>query len=285
MNGVDGRVVAGVAPADYRSSLVRWAAAEAAVRDVPLSLATAVPPWTEPEVYLPAESADALREAGYGHLAAAAELARAVQPGLLVTTTVTGGEPVDVLRHTAHGADLLVVGADDRSAFAEALTGSVPGVLLTTAPCPLAVVPREQEPVPDDAPVVVALDEAGTSRAALAYAFAAADRSKRPLVLLRCLPLGTDRPAAAPTGHALALSGLRSLYSHLDITATDATGDPADVLVDHSRGAAQLVLGNRGHGRLTSTVFGSVSRSLIRRGGCPVVVAREGTVRLEGARS
>jgi nucleotide-binding universal stress UspA family protein len=283
MNAVDGRMVVGVAPADYRTSLVRWAAAEAAVRDVTLNLATAVPPWTEPEAYLPAESADALREAGYGHLAAAAELARTERPGLLVTTTVTGGEPVDVLRRVARGADLLVVGADDRSAFAEAVIGSVPGALLTTSPCPLAVVPRALEPVPDDAPVVVAMDEAGTTRAALAYAFAAADRAKRPLVLLRCLPAHAAAPSTPLTGHALALSGLRSLHAHLDITETDATGDPADVLADHSRGAAQLVLGNRGHGRLTSTVFGSVSRSLIRRGACPVVVAREGTVRLEGA--
>jgi nucleotide-binding universal stress UspA family protein len=53
-----------------------------------------------------------------------------------------------------------------------------------------------------------------------------------------------------------------------------ARGDPTDVLVTMSRHSAQLVLGSRGRGRLASGLFGSVSRALIRRAGCPVVVAR-----------
>jgi nucleotide-binding universal stress UspA family protein len=57
-----------------------------------------------------------------------------------------------VLWHAAVDADLLVVGTDDQRPVAEAVTGSVPGTLLTTAPSPLAVVPHAETAVRDSTP-------------------------------------------------------------------------------------------------------------------------------------
>jgi nucleotide-binding universal stress UspA family protein len=273
MNGV---VVAGVSPVDYRLPVLRWAAAEAVARGSGLRLVTAVPARAATEQYLPAGPADAVRAAGAAHLAEAAGQLAAEFPGLPVTTSVGAGSALDVLRDAAAGADLLVVGADDQSPFAEAITGSVPGSLLTTAPCPLAVVPYAESVADAGAPVVAALDDQGTSQAAVAYAFAAADRSGRPLVLLRCAPAGST----APAGQALMVTACRGIHPDVRVTQETTADDPSDVLAQRSRRAALLVLGSRGRGRLTSTLFGSVSRTLIRRSGCPVLVARPGSVDL-----
>jgi nucleotide-binding universal stress UspA family protein len=264
MTGDGGRVVAGIAPADYRLPMVLWAADEAAARHAELLLLSAV--TTPSEQYLPAADT---RRAGLAHLAEAAGRARAAHPGLFVMTDVVAGAPVDVLGRAAAGAALVVVGADDQSPFAEAITGSVPGSLLTTLPCPLAVVPHTQLRGDAAAPVIVALDEAGTSQSALAFAFAAAERASRPLVVLHCVPAGKD--AAGPK---LTLTAFRELYRRVEVTQEVAAGDPRDILAQRSRRAALLVLGSRGHGQLASVVFGSVGRDLIRRSGCPVVVAR-----------
>ncbi len=252
-------VVVGVSSFGERLPLVRWAAGEAADRRAELRLVTA-------HRYPQAEPAE--REAARRGLAELAAAVTAYRPGLVVRTEYVAGPPGAVLRDAAEDAALLVVGADDASPFTEAIVGSVPGDLLTTAPCPLAVAPRREWTTPASAPVVVAVDDQGTSKAALAYAFAAAARSGRPLKLLHCLPAGED------AGYDRTLTGFDELYSGVDVTTETARGDAAETLVAVSRSSAQLVLGSRGRGRLASGLFGSVSRTLIRRAGCPVVVAR-----------
>jgi nucleotide-binding universal stress UspA family protein len=58
------------------------------------------------------------------------------------------------------------------------------------------------------------------------------------------------------------------------VVSTDLVRDDArQVLVPASHHAALLVVGTKRLGRVASSVFGSVSRDLIRRGACPVVVA------------
>jgi nucleotide-binding universal stress UspA family protein len=89
--------------------------------------------------------------------------------------------------------------------------------------------------------------------------------------VLHCLPPG---PRDTSGGVARALIGFRELYPDVVVTDEILRGDPRYVLTNISRGAALLVLGTRGRGRLASSLFGSVSRHLIRHSGCPVVVAR-----------
>lgn len=264
-------VVAGVSTFDSRRSLVTWAAAEAAARGAELRLLTARPAPAAPDRYLPADPAPAYQAAAERQLAEMAAYVKADWPELVVSTELATGPAAGALRVAAQGADLLVVGADDASPFTEALSGSVPGDLLATAPCPLAVVPLAPTALLASAPVVVALDEHGTAQSAVAYAFAAAARSGRPLTVLHCLPPG---PHDSSGSVARALVGFRELYPDVVVTDEIVRGDPRYVLTDISRSAALLVLGTRGRGRLASGLFGSVSRHLIRHGGCPVVVAR-----------
>jgi nucleotide-binding universal stress UspA family protein len=243
------RVVAGVGPAGYRVPMLRWAAAEALAREAELRLVTAVPRRAAPEATSLAEAAARLADE---------------YPGLTLTTAAVDGGPAEVLRQASTEADLLVVGADDGTPFSEAISGSVPGALLTTAPCPFAVVPHAEPRAGADDPVVAAADGAGVSQAALAYAFATADRSGRPLVLLHSRP-----PDAA--GRSLALTGFRGLYPDVRFTETVAPGDPRTTLADWSRNAALLILGSR---RPSAPVFGSAQRTLLRHSACPVVVTR-----------
>jgi nucleotide-binding universal stress UspA family protein len=258
-------VVAGVASISARS-VVAWAAAEATDRHAELRLVTARPAAAAPDQYLPNEVADEHRADAVRLLADMAADVTAGWPGLTVTTELTAGPPATVLRNAAHDAQLLVVGADDASPFVEAISGSVPGELLTTTPCPLVVVPRREWMTPASAPVVVAFDEPTTSTAALAYAFAAASRSGRSLTVLHC--------GSVPADGAQALMGFGGLYPAVEVTTDVTDMEPKTALMRASRKASVLVLGSRGRGRLASGLFGSVSRDLIRRSACPVVVAR-----------
>ena len=264
-------VVAGVSALDARRSLVAFAADEAAARGAELRLVTVRPAPAMPDTYLPADPAPANRAVAERELADMAAHAREGRPGLVVSTDLVLGLPAEVLRTAARDAELLVVGADEANPVAEAVSGSVPGDLLTTAPCPLAVVPRDEPAVTGDAPVVVALDEHGTAQAAVAYGFGAAARSGRPLTVLHCQPPG---PRDTTGTVEQALTEYRGRYPGVAVTDEIVRGDPRHVLTDMSRSAALLVVGSRGHGRLASTLLGSVSRHLIRTGGCPVVVAR-----------
>lgn len=272
------RVVAGVSPFGPRPELVSWAAGEAASRGATLELVTATPARAETDPGSPVARAA---------LTWAATLAAQCQPGLAVVTGVVPGPPEQALRAAAAGADLLVVGADDQSAFVEAITGSVPGALLISAPCPMVVVPKDAEPADDAAPVLVGVDTAEGSWPALEYAFAAAARSGRTLSAVLCATTPRDRDEHAERQHALsdALAWFTERYPGVPATDHIVDVDPTEELTRRSRRAALLVLGSRGRGRLASMAFGSVSRTLIRRGHCPVAVLGPGVPAIASAAS
>jgi nucleotide-binding universal stress UspA family protein len=257
-----GGIVAGVSTTDGRA-VVRWAAEEAATHDAGLRLVTAFPAPTVLDRRVPHATASRVL----------AELAGEVAtgwPGVAVTTGLSAGPPAAVLRAAAEHANLLVVGADNAGPFTEAIRGSVPGDLLTTAPCLLAVVPRRGWTTPASAPVVVALDESAISHAALAYGYATTARTGQRLRILRCASTGSD----GGTAGVRLLIMFEELYPDVVVSTEVVHGDPRHALVAASRHAALLVLGARGQGRLASGLFGSVSRHLIRGSACPVVVTR-----------
>ncbi len=63
-----------------------------------------------------------------------------------------------------------------------------------------------------------------------------------------------------------------------DVTITSYVGEgPADeILLDRSRHARLLVVGNRGHRGLSEALLGSVSQQLVHHAAVPVVVIRDG---------
>jgi nucleotide-binding universal stress UspA family protein len=62
--------------------------------------------------------------------------------------------------------------------------------------------------------------------------------------------------------------------SNVGVRARVVEGDPAQVLINASDGAALLVVGSRGHGGFTEALLGSVSQHCVHHARCPVVVIR-----------
>lgn len=99
--------------------------------------------WSDPAVTygLPVVGdAKEIAEDVHKELQAARESVLAMHPGLAVTTEVTRGEaPVEIARIAADSG-LLVVGSRGRGGFRSLLLGSVSRRLVSSAPCPVAVI-------------------------------------------------------------------------------------------------------------------------------------------------
>lgn len=64
-------------------------------------------------------------------------------------------------------------------------------------------------------------------------------------------------------------------FEGVEIRRTLVEGDPRDALVEASKDAELLVVGNRGHSAIVEAVLGSVSAYCVHHAACPVVVIRE----------
>jgi len=58
------------------------------------------------------------------------------------------------------------------------------------------------------------------------------------------------------------------------VTAADDDSDPVPLLLEAGEGATAVIVGARGHGRLSGAVTGSVSQHVAQLATCPVVVVR-----------
>jgi nucleotide-binding universal stress UspA family protein len=139
------------------------------------------------------------------------------------------------------------------------------------------------------APVVVGVDGSACSLDAVDLAAREADLHRRPLRVVYAfiwpylgVPLGPS-PVGPPNGGLLsdanriveeALARARAATPTVDVTGAAVTGAPAAVLIEQSRTAAVLVVGDRGLGGFTGLLVGSVAVQLAAHAACPVLVAR-----------
>ncbi|MEU0679942.1 universal stress protein [Streptomyces albogriseolus] len=80
-------------------------------------------------------------------------------------------------------------------------------------------------------------------------------------------------PAArAVVDHAVADLGAGPEKAGIDKRAVK--GHPPAVLIEASEGAALVVVGSHGHGRIAGTLLGSVSQRVAHHARCPVVIVR-----------
>jgi nucleotide-binding universal stress UspA family protein len=287
---------------------VAWAAAEAALRRVALHLVHGF-------ATLPYESGpaghDLLRVSAQAELDDAVLLAHRTRPGLRVSARLAQQRPDLVLQDESSRAAVVVIGTGNHAVEAtEARFGSVVGILITDAACPVVAVPssggrrgprRRSGPngpngpgrptdstSPNDlnghdgraAPVVVATDGSVVSQPAVAFAFDAAARRAVPLTVVHCWPAerAAGRRADAGLEHRMllaeALAGFAEQYPDVPVTDGGCQGDPAAELARWSRRAGLLVVGTHGRDRWATAVWGSVSRTLVRESACPVAVVR-----------
>jgi len=216
------------------------------------------------------------------------EQAAAAAPGLAVTGGVGHGDPAQELLARAEGSDLLVVGDRGLGAFLGLLVGSVSERVAAEAACPVVVVRGEPAP---DRPVLVGVDGSAANQAAVGFAFATAERRGVELVALAAAEphliapaLGSPAPPAVDDESARnavrtalddALRPWTERHPDVAVRRLPVVGGATRALVEASAEAGLVVVGSRGHGALTGTLFGSVSRHLLRQAQCAVAVVRD----------
>jgi nucleotide-binding universal stress UspA family protein len=284
-------VVAGVDGSECGLQAVRWAAAEALRRQLPLRL-VAAHAWPSGGLVgdpgLGVDYRAVLRDVVLGHLATAAADARQVAPELDIEQVEVTGYPVPVLLGESAHAEIVVLGDRGLGGFTGLLIGSVAVEVTAHASCPVIVV-RGSEPDrtgPRPEPVVVGVDGSPTSEAATAFAFEAASLRRVPLVAVHVwrdvlvdatmAPLLDWNVIDSDEREVLAerLAGWTEKYPDVPVRRLVARDRPARALVEESGRAQLVVVGSGGRGGFRGLLLGSVSQALLHNAHCPVAVVR-----------
>jgi len=190
---------------------------------------------------------------------AAFALARAEEQSDGATARVIEGHPVQsLLREIAQvDATLIALAPHGSSRAAGILLGGVATTLLHEAPCSVLIARRATTPNDVTAPIVAGVDGSTGALRALEAARELGQRLGVPV-----------RVVAATGGKPVDFEGLRS-QSNLEWDERK----PVEALVEASKTAGLLVVGNRGlHG---FSALGSVSERLAHRATCSVLVVRQ----------
>ena len=279
-----GPVVVGIDGSPESRVALRWAAEHAARVEAPLEVVHA---WREPMAFVPEAYPVGLVEMGRMDDAAramvSAELAAiGLEPGEVVITAVHGRSAHGLLQRCTD-AQLVVVGR--HGAGHHPLLGNTAEQVARHAPCPVAVVPIIPAPVRDR--VIVGVDGSHGSQLAVRWA---ADEAHRRHSRLEALLVWSFIDQIHPPGRPDfdPHYGDDAALLALDAALSDAIGpDTAAierrvvcdlariVLVEHSDRADLIVTGRRGAGGFAGLRLGSVSRFVLERSPCPVVVVRD----------
>lgn len=140
-NSVIRRIVVGVDGSASALDAVRWAAREAHMREIPLTLVHALHlPDASAAPLEPDDFAERQQEAGLELLGSAAALVAASYPELKIESESTPGAPVHRLVELSSPDTLVVTGSRGHGGFLGMLLGSVSRALAGHAEGPLAVV-------------------------------------------------------------------------------------------------------------------------------------------------
>ena len=204
------------------------------------------------------------------------------------------------------GPELVIVGATRRSAAGSMLVGTTAERVLHAARCPVAVVPQGYEAPAEGVRLVgVAFAPTPEGRDAL-HAAATLARSRgvglRAITVLDPAHAEDQSPGMlarqhhdadpAEDVHARERLGAQATFRQavaeeapdLETDLDVLTQDPAEGLVAAARQVDMLVMGSRAFGPKRAVLLGSVSRQVMERATCPVLIvprgAAEGTATL-----
>ena len=176
-------------------------------------------------------------------------------------------------------ARLVVVGATGSSGVSRSLVGGTAAAVIHHSRCPVAIVPLSH--ATPDGPIVVALDDADVSHAIGAFAVREAQAFGRRLVAVHAWSLPDGWPAGLEEAEVNGTyRELLSQYTSpadqvgVEVELVVRQGRPVDVLTELSRTASMLVMGTRGRGGFAGLLLGSVSRGVVLRASCPLLVLR-----------
>jgi nucleotide-binding universal stress UspA family protein len=285
-------IVVGVDGSPASDAAVCWAARDAVMRKVPLTLVHVVNPTVSTWAQAPTldRFAEWQEDEGRRILANALKIARDTANDNLpipIDSELMFSATVPTLADLSKTAELMVVGTYGRGALARGLLGSVSSELMRHSHCPVAVIRDEDPrmPHPAQAPVLLGTDGSPASELATAIAFEQASRRHVDLIALHAwsdkeifeLP-GLDWSAVKAEEERLlseALAGYQERYPDVTVTRLIVCDRPARALVETSESAQLIVVGSHGRGRLAGTLLGSVSNAVVQSVRMPVIVARQ----------
>lgn len=222
------------------------------------------------------------KEAGRAVQAAADYLAW-VAPSVEVATSVLAGAPRSTLQRLSAAADLLVVGTNRVGPLSHHLLATFSTKLAEAATCPTVVVPRGWER--SAGPVVVGIAGDASDDAAIEFAAHEAEVLRRRLVLVHAWHLrpgvnpafaaDQDMQAASATHSAhlaAAEERIRAAHPELELAPVLQQSEAVQALLRAGNGAALLVVGTHELTVLDRMLLASVSRGVLERPPCPVVI-------------
>lgn len=118
-------------------------------------------------------------------------------------------------------------------------------------------------------PIVVGVDGSEPSQRALRWAAQAAVARDVPLAMVYAAGPSPAEEVLPP-----AEADVRDWYPDIECTTAFSVENPAAALVDASKQARMVVIGNRGHGGFHDLLVGSTSLYTAMHAACPVVVVR-----------
>jgi nucleotide-binding universal stress UspA family protein len=257
------RIVVGADGSAGSVEAVRWAAAEALLRDAELRVLTAYHRRN------PARGGD---DDAAGVVHEAVTQARAVAPGIEVRGVALPGYAAPILLHAAEDAALLVVGDRRRGRMPGQPSGSVGSQVATHARGCVVVVRGRTEA--GTGPVVVGLDEGPAASAVIGRAFEVA-ALRGTWLLAVTAGNGGRSPAHDLLGPGLdpPLEMWRQKFPGVRAEHEYVSGRPDKVLVQRCEQAQMVVVGPRRHG-YEGVLLGAVGSRLLSRAECPVLIAR-----------
>jgi nucleotide-binding universal stress UspA family protein len=287
----DHGIIVGADGSPASNAAVCWAAHEAVLRHLPLTVVHVVSPAASPWSQAPLLDEFAVWQENEGHriLADALKIARDTandNPRIPIENELMFSATVPALVNLSKKAELIVVGNYGRGALARSLVGSTSSGLVRRAHCPVAVIRDEDPrmPHPAQAPVLVGIDGSPASELATAIAFDEASRRRVNLIAAHAwtdteileLP-GLDWSLVKAEEERLlaeGLAGWQERYPDVTVHRLLVCDRPARVLVETSEAAQLVVLGSHGRGGFTGMLLGSVSNAVIQAVRTPVIVAR-----------